>query len=210
MAVWPLVGLFSMLVSTAHASTGSAGLLPSAVPMTSGGAFAEINLDTVIGPDFAWSLAQVRGVYAASDRVVINAIGGTVLDYGLTTDEGLFAAWYPSLGVSYLVSDDESFRLAPFTQTAFNIYLADGGAHIAAAGLAMEGGGERIRGDLALPLVVASWAVESSDLELFIPIDSDGISSILLLVEGGVSYRLTEQDTLRLGKTTVLPYLMWT
>jgi len=145
--------------------------------------------------------ALAQGTWAPVDRLLVTGAGGVLLlDLEYPIPFGV-------LGLRWNLIESEHWNLGVF---------ADGGVGprpqwAVTAGVAVEGGGERVRLDASLPLT-ALWRGPTAKCGSCDPWDSYTFFPpwlAPLLGEAGVSLALGEQDALRLGTTYLLPNLRW-
>lgn len=181
-------------------------VLPGAVPADQATVTAAAGAGTIIENYFGVASGEfkgdvalgafVQGTAALTDRLAVN-VGGALLGMDL----GQEATWGFTFGARYNLVEGDTFRLAPFLASA---RWAWEGIEGAAAGLALEGGGDRVRWDLSLPLVgVMSDRAKDCpgcyEVQPYMPIFG----------EAGVSVALGEHDLLRVGTTSAAPNVAW-
>ncbi len=155
------------------------------------GAINDDRLDLDLDP---MPVAEVRAGYAITDSLRVDGALGFIR-YG----EGLLEP-LAQAGMRYVVARPAGIGFAPyvdFTMVERNIWLAT-------AGLAVEGGGERIRFDIALsPVGIMDQGSRSGSSDLYLPPLS------LLFGELGITWQVTERHGLRLGTVSIAPSLTW-
>lgn len=149
--------------------------LPSAAPLTAGEGHAGVGIVGffMLPDDRGGALAgTAEALWSPVDRLAIS------VNAGLGFERGLFG------GLRYNVVDDPAFRLAPFVGVT-GFYNTD---WMFAAGLAVEGGWERVRFDASLPVL----ALSLEDGELYSPLDPLSGSEV------GVAF-VRDASVIRLG-----------
>lgn len=180
-----LVFLFALVAPTWAADGQSGLLLPGAEPMAAGegsvGAAAAAGLLAFVGLTAA-GLAELS--YAPHDRV---ALGGF-----LGSTAGLEPGISGMVWTRTTVLEEDWLRVSPYVYGVGTQRIGGG----AGAGLAVEGGVERLRLDASIPLM-AGWVEEGNP----------GLRALPLLGEAGVGVLLgaERRHRIRLG----LPMLTW-
>lgn len=185
-------------------------LLPSAAPAPAG--TAELGLSfghgtlSLLGTDTVAIGSSLRAGWAPSDAVWLEAgLGGDVRSAescglfpgGACADPETFADGGLSLSARYRAPMTDGLAVAPFA----GAFLVGGGRRTGPAvggalGLAVEGGGRRVRGDLSLGLAAGV---------------ADGRFDGLPVGEGGVTFLLGSgrRHALRIGLAELVPDLSW-
>jgi len=153
--------------------------------------FTELRLDPT---------AELRASWAITDGLRVDAAGG-----GRAGGMGKYGNPQPEpflhLGARWVVARPGGIGIAPFadvTKTSIN-------SGFASAGVALEGGGEQLRVDAALPLMVRTdTASRSGDVHLYGP-----LMALATTGELGLSWRATDHHGLRLGLISIMPNLGW-
>ena len=182
-------------------------VLPGAVAAEHGTVTAGAGAGTIIENYFGiasgdfHSDASVGGFVqadaSATDRLAFNA--GFAY---MAMDLGEYTTWGFTVGARYNVVQRPSFRLAPFVAYAGWQWVGTYGTGL---GVAMEGGGERFRWDLSLPLVglmsdrLVDDCLACYEFQPYLP----------LFGEAGLSAALGDHDLLRLGTTSYAPNLSY-
>lgn len=181
-------------------------VLPSAAPAPGGTGEVALTLGHGALLDFLGSSTQLYGVglragWAPTDEVRFElAAGADVRDatscglwYGSCSDDS-GAEGGLALSARYRIAPTRGFALAPIVGVfaAQGLDTAVGGA----VGVAVEGGGDRVRGDLSLMCGVGVMA---------------GVPGVVPAGEGGVSLLVGRErrHALRLGVVEVVPDLSW-
>ena len=195
-------------VSVAVASDPSpTTLLPSAASAAQGSAEVGLSLGHgtlgVIGTETVVGGAAVRAGWAPSEAVWlelgVGGAGGPATSCGImpggSCSDSVWSGGGVALSGRYRVAVSPGFAIAPFVGgfAGASSYSAGGGG---AAGLALEGGGRRVRGDLSLALAGGV---------------ADGTFDLFPIGEGGVSFLIGSErrHALRVGVVEVAPELSW-
>ena len=193
-------------------SAGQPGWVhPGAAPLaahhaTLGGGVANVT-ETYLGiasGDFHFEEsagALARGTWAPTDRLLVTGAAGVLLldlEYPLPLG---------ALGLRWNLLEAERWNVGVFADAGLGALPQ----WAASAGIAVEGGGERLRVDASLPLT-ALWRGPNAKCD---GCDASSDATFIppwlapLLGEAGVSLALGDQDALRLGTTSMLPNLRW-
>lgn len=183
-------------------------LLPSAAPATRGTTEAALSIGhgslSLLGGDTSLGGATLRAGWAPSDEVWVDtAVGGDlrssqscgIVPGGSCSDPRLGGDGAVGVSARYRWAPTDGFAVAPVAGV-FAAVSDTGPMGGGAVGLAMEGGGRHVRGDLTLMLAggVTEYGPD------FFPVG-----------EGGVSFRIgrEERHTLRVGLVELAPDLSW-
>ena len=195
MAVFVSAALWAGVAWSADAQPSL--LLPGAAPLH------RKQGETSWGVTAAWSDIEdlsfleigpsAQGVLAASDRI---ALFGTLVLSPITPGAlGL-------VGARYVVWERPGLTVAPMGGVFWRVEAEPWSLWaINALGVAVEGGWERVRLDVSLPLAGARVATNTW------PVESRGLPGPLLLsfVEAGVTVKLDDHSSIRLGALSLLP-----
>jgi len=204
-----MITFILLATQLALASTSDPGLAhPDAAPTPGGEVTVSMGLGTLAVVDFHSDrtdltlepAAELHGSWAITNGLRIDAAaGGTPGGFGKFEKQQIDP--FLHLGARWVVARPGGIGIAPFadvTKTSVN-------SGFASAGVALEGGGERLRFDAALPLMVRTdTASRSGDVHLYGP-----LMALATTGELGLSWHATDHHGLRLGLISIMPNLSW-
>jgi hypothetical protein len=192
-----MLALFALLSLTplAAASSQPGNFLPGAAPLAQGHGRAGLGAHTIyeLGSDYPPDPGvQGEVEVGLTDALALNGMLA-VQHTGL---------WMPSLGARYRVEIGPELHVAPWVGAA--LFAADGETNMLyGAGLAFEGGWERLRLDGTTTWMAGSYELDTGNGALIGPPFSLAASEL------GVSWLLNEHQRVRAGLTSILPTLSW-
>jgi hypothetical protein len=192
--------LIMLIEMVSPAAAGAPGhLLPSAHPAAKGSGEVEAEAGLTLG-----LIGTVQAEHALTDRLLISG-SSSAYTLGFETLDGLNS--FSTVGARYDLTPGDDFNVAPFMGMGLFYQTPHVESHtgpmrwvhtlnlMGGVGVAIEGGSDRVRYDASLAIMVERNLVGPTTNLYGDPVDFTTLS----IAEVGITWLLSESDSLRLG-----------